>query len=163
MPIQWPGPFGPTGKKHPKEFEDLDPDFVEIWGPPPIDKLETGVSLSRYRTALAGWGGVVDFGELKPDDEHLIEQWDLGDPMFYRGRYNVRVAFPDAPYNPIRNWSTRYFKAGVFSIKPLIASYHTRSVLAGYFVDPLHPVVAPWVVLRNEDNRKKLQEALDQE
>ena len=134
--------------------EILPEGYEEIFGPRPQAadfRGERNPSL-MYRTAVVKWeqdlryfkqAGTPEWADprLVATAANLFEQWGMGTPRFYEGRYGWMARFPESE---IRDYEASAWGA-LNASHLLVAQYQIRVVGRGAVPEKRHPFVPPHV------------------
>lgn len=134
--------------------ETLPPDFVQAFGEMPV--RHGGESGAEFVARLARWKQDLEFFQQVgiPDglDEALIElastayeQWGMGAPVFYEGRYGWFARFPDSAIPEFEMDAA----SAVTSPHLAIARFQVRQLQNGGEIPQTHPFVPPHLIAQS--------------
>ena len=149
-PFTGPEPWRPV--EIPSSAEPEIPDgFTEIFGAPP--EASDFSSRRAYQAAELRWEQDLKFFQRSGIPEGfdqaqvdlaagVFEEWGMGRPLFYEGRYGWMVRFPDSAIPDFETNVTATLKAS----HVVVAKYQTRQLLRGVRPAVVHPFVPPFLV-----------------
>ena len=149
-PFTGPEPWHPVEINSPPELE-IPEGFTEIFG---VRPEASDFSSSRsFKAAEQRWeqdlryfqgSGIPDgFDQAQVDlAAGVFEQWDMGRPLFYEGRYGWMARFPDSA---IPNFEANV-TASLEVSHIVVAKYQTRQLFNGVTPRVVHPFVPPFLV-----------------
>ena len=134
--------------------EVLPPGFVEIFGPRPkiSDFSKSATPSLLFRLATVQWeqdlryfkqAGVPEWAtaEQLASAAQVAQQWELGAPRFYEGRYGWMVRFPESQ---VKDFESSAW--GILNAMHLqVAAYQLRLIDRGGIPRNRHPFVPPHV------------------
>ena len=144
-PFTGPEPWIPRAS----QTEQVLPDgFAEIFGPRP--QMQDYKTSDEFHTARLRWEQDLKYFEgsgipqdLDPAEIERVgdihEEWGMGRPVFYEGRYGWKVRFPDSE---IPNFEANP-RGMINAPHVLIAQYQSRLLQKGIVPENPHPFVPP--------------------